>query len=644
MPPRPGIFNGRDGYVGEAVEIIRRNLDGTRLAILGPGGMGKTSVALAIAHHIDIVQLFGDCRYWIHCTHATTVSLLVDQVAWSLGINRTSSYTIPDLLSHIHNAVTLSPKPRLLILDNFETPFYTEKASELTLFLQSLASMPQIALLLTMRGTKRPCPTIGWTTPFLLPLPPLLPDDARQTYLDICPSAKDSPCLDKLLGVLDGMPLAVTLMAEVGEDPQDLLDRWKTEGTSLLEQSNEPTNSVKKSIFISINSPPMKSKSEALPLLQILSMLPGGTARDRLPIIAPGLKLPFAALDTLRNISLAQVDEGQIRVLSPIRSYVLHHHLLPLDYRQHLFKAYYHLANRAQCIGTPEFVEAKLDLAREGANMDTILMEALKDVKDVDGHDPIRASERYSWYLCVHSPRIDVIQEAISAAERLECFDLLADCLYVKGCIQSNRGALAEAGDDFRRARKLYARVGNKKREAFSLEKLGQMCLSEGRHEEARSHLLEAKPIFEDIGHILGIGQCLRTLGEILRIEHRHEEARNHLEEAKVKFEEAQDSIGPARCLRSLGNVLIAEGNHEGARTPLRNSQAISERIGDSRGVIQCLHSLGRILIAEANYDEAESHLAMTKTQSEAVGFARGAVLCAESLKEIIGLRKPHSV
>src|SRR6266436_9065535 len=79
QPIPPDIFFGRDDLVSDYASLLVRNTQ-TRLAILGSGGMGKTSTALHVLHHPDVVVRYGDRRYFVGCdtvSSAETLAMLI---------------------------------------------------------------------------------------------------------------------------------------------------------------------------------------------------------------------------------------------------------------------------------------------------------------------------------------------------------------------------------------------------------------------------------------------------------------------------------------------------------------------------------------------------------------------------------------
>ena len=595
--------------------------------------MGKTAVLLAVAHSDPIVDQFGENVHWVPCEQATSVELLVNVVAKSLNIKNPSN----DPLQDIRALLRTSRHPRLLIFDNLETPLHIEqKQGEVEDILHMVASSPKVSILVTMRGQSRPCPSLRWTQPALLPLQPLTLDAARHTFLDISSETQQDASLDELLGMVDYVPLAVVIMAslaQLGETPQKLIGRFRKEGSSLLHQGDDRLHSIDCSVLISITSPPMKSNPEALTLLQILSMLPGGASINRLSDIAPDVQNPEAALVTLKRVSLVYVTPDDIvRVLSPISSYIIHNHPLVNPHRQHLYESYYRLAKKCSCSGTTGFVQIKLEMANEEANMDAILLHALEHDQS---RDAVEASKYYTWFLHGHIPRTDVIAEAISVAERLKYLDLLADCLFVRASIDYFRSNPEQATRSFEQARKLYGQLDNQQQEAQCLRHLGDAYRMKSSYKEARSHLEEARRKFEGVS-TLGTAQCLWSLGNILIAEDRYEGAYSLLEEAKSRFEEIGHTGGTAQCLQGLSRVLVEGKRFEEAKSHLEEAKGKFEEISQTVGVAECLRSLGVILIEEERYVEALSHLEEAKLKFEEVGYSLGTAQCLGILSEIL--------
>ncbi|KAJ7145078.1 hypothetical protein C8R43DRAFT_1197214, partial [Mycena crocata] len=164
LPAAPQIFHGRDAELGDILAMLIN--DFPRIAILGSGGMGKTSLATAALHNPGVVNKYQN-RHFISCDSAFTCGDLVSITASTLSLEPTKR------LAKVIARHLLSGPPCLVVLDNFETPWepVTGRA-QVEELLSLLTDIPHVALLITMRGAERPG-RVKWTRPFLPPLMPL---------------------------------------------------------------------------------------------------------------------------------------------------------------------------------------------------------------------------------------------------------------------------------------------------------------------------------------------------------------------------------------------------------------------------------------------------------------------------------------
>ncbi|KAJ7452066.1 hypothetical protein B0H11DRAFT_2288746 [Mycena galericulata] len=314
LPSAPQIFYGRESELKDLVALLLQ--EAPRVALLGPGGIGKTSLARSALHHPEVADRYRD-RYFVPCDSAGTVEDLALAVATALGVELTAKLSTV-IVKHLRT------QPRcLLVLDNFETPWEPSATRpHVEEFLSVLADLSHVALLVTMRGQERPS-KMRWNRPFIAPLKPLSSDAAHQIFLTItdATSEEDAARITELVSLTGNLPLVVTLMAHVAsyEGCETVLSRWKKENVSLLSDGFDKNTNLETSLRISLSSPRMTSCPGALQFLSFLSLLPDGISDvDLFKSSCPIPELPRAK-STLLRTSLAHIEAGRLKVLAPVR-------------------------------------------------------------------------------------------------------------------------------------------------------------------------------------------------------------------------------------------------------------------------------------------------------------------------------------
>ncbi|KAF8209179.1 hypothetical protein K438DRAFT_1811871 [Mycena galopus ATCC 62051] len=314
LPSKPKIFHGREQELEHILRLIRQQPP--RIAILGGGGMGKTSLARAVLHHRDTSSKF-EHRFFVSAEAATTSVELAALIGLHVGLKPGQDLTKP-VVQYFSRKMSC-----LLILDNLETVWEpTHSQAGVEEFLSLLTGIEHLALMITMRGSERPA-KVAWTHPFLLPLQPLSNDAARQTFIDITDNSNTLEEMEQLLGFTDNMPLAVDLIAHLVdyEGFSNVLSRWKTEKTSLLSVGFDRQSSVDTSISLSLLSPRITSDSKKL--LSLLSILPNGLSEAELVQGQLGIPDILTCKVALLATSLAYRDTNQrLMLLMPIREYI----------------------------------------------------------------------------------------------------------------------------------------------------------------------------------------------------------------------------------------------------------------------------------------------------------------------------------
>jgi predicted ATPase/DNA-binding XRE family transcriptional regulator len=216
LPLQPTTFIGREQEIAEVSAILRRE-EVRLLTLTGPGGVGKTRLALQVAE--AEAARFPDGVAFVSLAALTDPGLVSSAIASTLGITETAGRSILETLTD-----QLGKQWSLLVLDNFEHLLPAALAvSEL------LASCPGLEILVTSRATlhlaaehEYPVPPLPVPVPGHLPAPDALSRyDAIQLFVQRAQAVKprfrltngNASAVAEICYRLDGLPLAIELAA-----------------------------------------------------------------------------------------------------------------------------------------------------------------------------------------------------------------------------------------------------------------------------------------------------------------------------------------------------------------------------------------------------------------------------------------------
>ncbi|KAJ6556310.1 hypothetical protein B0H19DRAFT_862471, partial [Mycena capillaripes] len=271
-----------------------------RIAVLGMGGIGKTTVAKAMLHRQETTAKYKEHRFFVCCDSASTKLELANLIGAHVGMTPGMDLT-QSLIRHFSHG-----PPSLLVLDNLETLWEPRQLrKDIENFLRLLADVETLALVVTLRGAERPA-GVQWTRPFVKPLKPLAQAAARQTLIDIADDTHDIAEIDKILSVIS---------------------RWHSETTSLMSEGCDRRSNLDLSIALSLSSPRITCVPHAQEVLSLLSILPDGLSDVELRQSNLPIDNIFSCKAALLATSLAYSDDNRrLKALVPIREYMQRAH------------------------------------------------------------------------------------------------------------------------------------------------------------------------------------------------------------------------------------------------------------------------------------------------------------------------------
>ena len=213
-PPTPLI--GRDQEVATVTRLYR-DADARLVSLTGPGGTGKTRLALDIAS--ELIDAFPDGVFFVDLATVRDPALVLPAIASVLNVREVSPGTLRETLT-----AYLAPKRMLLVLDNCEQ--IIAAASDIAAL---LAACPRLAILVTSReplriGAEREFPVLPLSIPQamhtlaledLAHIPAVALFVNRATSIDptFALTAENAAAVAEICRRLDGLPLAIELAA-----------------------------------------------------------------------------------------------------------------------------------------------------------------------------------------------------------------------------------------------------------------------------------------------------------------------------------------------------------------------------------------------------------------------------------------------
>ncbi|KAF9014256.1 hypothetical protein BDQ17DRAFT_1230703 [Cyathus striatus] len=647
---KPQIMFGRDKEIEEIITLIIDNKS-SRVAILGSGGIGKTSLALSAVHDERVSKKFANSRVFLSCEAITSADHLINDLAYALDIP--TDGTVSNLITAILQC--LETTPTLIVFDNFETPWdRTDSRAGVELFLQDISSVETCTIIVTLRGSQRPS-GIEWTK-HLPPLTPVDLESATATFKAI--SHKMDDFAVKLMKAVDCVPLAVTLLANLaavdGETTEALWERWNKENTSMVENGSDRLTSLETSVELSLLSPRMRRDPDALGFLSILALLPDGMSQETLH--ACGTQLPTVlnvkrAISTLRQNALIYEDSNSfIRILSPIRLFVIAHH--PPDSSAKLFLQNYFadLASQSENFGDSD---VRKRLRAESGNIEALLVDCLRSRKSVD--DVAGAVLHFCQFMyCSGINSTQIIEQLAQRLESEKAFaddqkidkatkrskvfhfsflrqrkkdtsqqivehaprkinlpiKLRGDCFGSWGQMLSRQSKFDLAQDKFDSAIVFHKQAGDLDGEAYDLHNLGYLLVRDlSTLDEADAQFQRAYKLHKRAGNTTGQAHDLMGRGHISLQRTKLLDAQKHFEEALNTFIKTSDEAGQAIALNNLASTLNSSSKFNGAEELYQRSLDLNLRTGDTVGISESYAGLGCTFLLRSQFANARKYI-----------------------------------
>ena len=651
--------------VGRGAELARvvDQLDsphGCLITLMGPGGVGKTRLALqAVSLQLGA---FEDGVYWVPLASLSSPQLLASSIAQAVGLH----FEAPEnpqaqLLNY------LSDKEMLLLLDSFEHLLVGVEATEL--LLSVLKNAPRVSILVTSRER------LGIQPEYLLdlsglPFPGM--DDGRQTTDNATPFAlsSDSPGdLSELLaydavqlfveqaqrsdpgfvlsqdtaqGVVEicqlvaGLPLGIVLAAAGVRhfSPARIASSIRA-NLDFLTSSSRDASLQHTSLRAVFNYSWDLLSEEEKRVLRRVSVFRGGWDEEA---AEKSVGASVQSLLSLMDKSLLRGNaSGRFDIHEVLRQYAAEKLDDLPEERNEVRRSY-----AEYYLGLAELAETRITgdeqtkwlgrLEAEHDNLRATLSWAEENDESEIGLRLGGALWRF-WYVRGHYKEgSENLAAVLGELENGTVANLqplqLAELMRVRAKALNGAGVLATVQGDSKAARTLYEESlavskaqGDKQGMAASLNNLGILAHQEGDSDAGRSLQEASLMLRRELGDTMGVAASLNNLGLVAQERGDYAAARDLHEESLAARREFGDTAGIAASLNNLGLVAQELGNYPEARRLYQESLALRRELGDKGGMAELFSHLGVVEQKRGDYDAAHDLFDQGLALSRELGY-----------------------
>jgi predicted ATPase/DNA-binding SARP family transcriptional activator len=631
--PQPATrFFGKEGELARLQQsLLSRE---TRLLTLtGPGGSGKTRLALEAAARLE--DAFRGAVWFVPLADLTETSLLLSAIQQALGATGLSE---GDPLEQI--AALLSGRPALLVLDNFE--HLVEGGAPVARRL--LERLPGLTCLITSRlrlalAGEREFPVSPLRTPEMSAPPEqlmrvesvqLFADRAQAVRPDFRVTRSNAQAVAELCVRLEGIPLALELAAARIQvlSPAQMLGQLARRLDCFISRQRDAAarhRTLRAAMDLSYRLLP----PELQRFFTRLSVFRGGWTAEAAEAVCaagapegagPGHGQALDYLAQLQDHSLIRSEEQgrevRFRMLETIREYAAEKLAESQDAdepcEQHgtFFLA---LAEKAVShLRGPQQARWLERLETEHDNLRAAL------ARSADSERELRLSVALYpfWHIRGHVSEGRGVMERALRQNAATPRSLRAGALHGAGVLAWHQNDYAAARSFFLKSLELRQKIGEKRDIAATCNNLGLVASALGDYAEARRLHEQCLILRRETDHRWGIATSLTNLGLAAHKQGDVETARACLEESLVVQREVEDKRLRAATLTQLGHVALLEMDYAAARAFQQESLELCRELGDTLGLAYALNGLGNAAAGAGDHAAAREFHAQSLAAS----------------------------
>ncbi len=637
LPPAPDPLVGREKETGDLAEL----LSGTHcrlVTLVGPGGVGKTRLALQVA--ADQVGALADGVYLVPLPATRTVEEVVLTLAGTLGVGLSGRDPPREQL-----LAYLREKDILLVLDGMER--HLEAAG---LLADILRQAPGVVLLATsqerlslreewvyeVRG-------LGYPGSAAVPgrghaAVELFDQRARRAHHAFDLSA-EAESVARICQLVDGVPLGIELAAagvgtytcaEIAAAIARNLDVLVSTHSDVPER-HRSMRATFEHCWSLLDAPQQRAFAG-------LSVFRGGFGARAAEQVVGALPAELAALQ--HKSLLARDAAGRYQVHELLRQYAAEQLAASGEEgaTQERHGAYYarFLGDQGGRLQGREQKEALAEVAAEienvraawqwavGARQERVLGAAL------GGLDLFY--ELQSWYQEGHAA---FSQAAAALQARGPAGLVLHQVLARQARFAQRLGQNEPARELLTRSLEFFRGAGERREEALALNLLAEVYMESGDYAQALALSSQALALGEELGDPHSQFWTLVNLGDIAALQGDYAAAQSYCTRGLALSQATGAPLRLASALSNLGRIAAILGDYGQAGEQFRASLALYRELGQRRGMAGCLNNLGSLAYLAADYAQARQLRQETLAICQEIGFRWGVANTLKSLGDI---------